>query len=107
MSIHSFTRTLELIAKEISVEVQLTTLLTFLFVAQRGKCTQKDVEMELGVSNASASRNVSFWTDRRYDRAEGLNFIERVEGNYDRRFKELTLTQRGKSFYKKVMEASA
>jgi DNA-binding MarR family transcriptional regulator len=50
---------------------------------------------------------VSYWTDRRYDRQEGLGFIDRVEGDHDRRFKELTLSTKGKQFYKKLQEASA
>lgn len=106
MSAAQLTCALELISKEISGEASITTVLAFLFVARRGKCTQKDVEVELGISNASTSRNVSYWTDRRYDRNKGMNFIERVEGDYDRRFKELTLTPIGKAFYKRLLEAS-
>jgi DNA-binding MarR family transcriptional regulator len=106
VSAHQLTRALELISEEISGEVSITTVLVFLFVARRGKCTQKDVEVELKISNASASRNVSFWTDRRYDRAKGFGFIERIEGDHDRRFKELTLTPNGQAFYKRLLEAS-
>lgn len=105
MQVHQLTRALELIAKRVSGEASLTTVLTFLFVAQRGKCTQKDVELELKISNASASRNVSYWTDRRYDRQEGMKFIERVENDFDRRFRELTLTPMGKKFYNELLEA--
>lgn len=103
MAIHQLTRALEFVSKKVSGEASLTTLLTFLFVAQRGRCTQKDVEIELKVSNAAVSRNVSYWTDRRYDRQEGMNFIERVEDDHDRRFKELTLTTAGKKFYQELL----
>jgi DNA-binding MarR family transcriptional regulator len=107
MSVHSLTRSLELVAKDLGGEMQVNTMLVFLFVAKRGKCTQKDVELDLKISNAAASRNVSYWTDRRYDRQEGLGFIDRVEGDHDRRFKELTLSPRGKDFYKKLLAAAA
>ncbi|WP_316172950.1 MarR family transcriptional regulator [Bradyrhizobium sp. SZCCHNRI2049] len=104
MSIHQFTRALDLVSDKTSGECSLLTLRTFLFVAKRGKCTQKDVELELKISNAAASRNVSWWTDRRYDRQQGMNFIERVEQDADRRFKELTLTAQGKKFYAELLE---
>ena len=78
MQVHELARTIEYISKKIGGDAQLTTVMTFLFVAQRGRCTQKDVEEELGLTNSSASRNVSFWTHRRFDREPGLNFIERV-----------------------------
>lgn len=99
-----FTRLLELVAKEVNGELQINTLLTFLFIAHRGKCTQRDVEEGLKITTASASRNVSFWTDRRFDRQDGMDFVERVVDDYDRRLRNLTLTKKGKEFYKKVME---
>lgn len=107
MSIHHFTRTLELISKDVGPEIQLTTILAFLFVASRGKCTQKDVEEELKLTNASASRNVSFWTERRFDRQPGMGFVERVENDFDRRLRELTLTPKGKAFYKRLLEINS
>ncbi|HEY0329778.1 MAG TPA: MarR family transcriptional regulator [Rhodopseudomonas sp.] len=107
MQIQQFTRAIEFISERVSGEVSLLTIKTFLFIASRGKCTQKDVEMELKVSNAAVSRNVSYWTDRRYDREAGMKFIERVENDYDRRFRELTLTPAGKQFYKELQQVMA
>ena len=104
---HRLARALDLIAKDISGEVQVNTLLTFLFIAERGTCTQSDVEAYLKISTAGASRNVSYWTDRRFDRTEGMGFIERVQDDYDRRLRNLSLTAKGKVFYKKLMEVSA
>ncbi|MDE2379666.1 MarR family winged helix-turn-helix transcriptional regulator [Bradyrhizobium sp.] len=104
VSIQRLTRALELISKEVG-GVHVHTVSAFLFVARRGKCTQKDVEIELGLSNAAISRNISFWTSRRYDRGKGLGFIQAVENDYDRRFKELTLTPLGVAFYKRLLEA--
>ena len=107
MQVHSFTRTLEFLSKEIGPELSVATLLTFLFVAQRGKCVQKDVEEGLKLTNASTSRNISYWTDRRFDRRPGMNFIERVEDDHDRRLRNLSLTPKGKAFYKRLLEAAA
>jgi len=83
-------------------EVQLQTMLAFLYVARRGTCTQKDVEIELGMTNATASRNISYWTERRFDRRPGIGFIERREDDHDRRYKVLQLTARGRSFFEKL-----
>jgi DNA-binding MarR family transcriptional regulator len=106
LTTHRLVRALELIAQEVSGEVQVTTLLTLLFVAERGNCTQKDVEEGLKLTNATTSRNVSYWTDRRYDRAEGMNFIDRVPDDHDRRIRNLSLTPRGKLFHKRLLETN-
>lgn len=95
---------LEWIGEEVSHECTLQTLRTFLFVASRGKCTQKEVELYLNVPNATASRNVSYWTDRRSDRQPGLGFIRREEDDYDRRMRNLSLTKRGEAFLSKIKE---
>lgn len=95
---------LEWIAEEVSPEVQLQTLRAFLFVASRGKCTQKDVEHNLNMTASSASRNISYWTDRRFDRENGMNYIERREDDLDRRLKVLALTKQGLTFYNKLKE---
>jgi len=101
---HRLHRALELISNRVGGDISLLNLQTFLFIAQRGKCTQKDVEVELKVSNAAVSRNVSIWTDRRYDRNPGVKFVEGVQNDYDRRIRELTLTSLGKEFYKELVE---
>jgi DNA-binding MarR family transcriptional regulator len=98
---HELIRVLEAFAK-VDPEIQLQTILAFLYVARREKCTQKDVELELGMTNAAASRNISYWTDRRFDRKPGVGFIDRKEDDQDRRFKQLQLTARGQSFYEKI-----
>lgn len=84
-------------------EMQLPTILAFLYVARRGECTQKDIEVELRMTNATASRNISYWTDRRFDRRPGIGFIERREDDHDRRYKALKLNTRGRSFYEKLL----
>lgn len=87
---------------EIDNELQIQTLRAFLFVAHRGTCTQKDVELGLGYTNSSASRNISYWTERRFDKKKGKGFIIRAEDPDDRRFKILSLTENGKSFFQKI-----
>lgn len=88
----------------VDAELQLQTLRCFLFVAHRGSCTQKDVENALKLSNASASRNISYWTERRFDRKDGKGFIMRVDDPHDRRFRVLTLTKKGRDFFNLLRE---
>ena len=95
---------LDWLTTETAPEMQLSTLRAFLFVATRGGCTQKEVEEGLGLSNAAASRNISYWTERRFDREPGKGFIKREEEDYDRRSKRLTLTKKGEAFYKQIKD---
>lgn len=90
---------LDWVSEQTAVEIQMSTLRVFLFVATRGKCTQRDVEVYLGTTGASTSRNISYWTERRFDREPGLGFIRREEDDYDRRIRNLTLTKKGQAFY--------
>lgn len=87
---------------EVDNELQIQTLRAFLFVAHRGTCTQKDVELALKYTNSSASRNISYWTALRFDKREGKDFIIRLEDPSDRRYKVLTLTKKGKEFLEKI-----
>ena len=102
MNIHDLDTVLDLFASEVSPEVQVQTIRTLLFIASRGSCNQKEIEKELNFTNASASRNVSYWTDRKADRKEGMQFVVRTEDPYDRRYKILTLSRKGKEFMEKV-----
>ncbi|CAB4125035.1 MarR Transcriptional regulators [uncultured Caudovirales phage] len=98
----AFLNVLEFVGRETHQEVTLLTLRTFLYIAQRGVCFQREIEHYLGLSNATASRNVSYWTERRFDRNPGLGFVARTEDDYDRRQKNLTLTKTGRAFYAKL-----
>lgn len=102
MDINIFNRALEFIGDTADKELPLNILRTFLFIAQRGACTQKELERHLGLTNSTASRNVSYWTDRRFDRKPGLGFLMRVEDPHDRRFRTVTLTNKGREFYERL-----
>lgn len=89
---------------ELDPMMQISSMLTFLFIAQRGIASQKDVENMLGLSNAAASRNVSYWAEHKKFGVEGYGFVERFEDPRDRRAKLLRLTPAGKRFYDKIKE---
>lgn len=88
----------------IDPEMQLNTMLTFLYIARRGVCIQQDIERELGLSNATASRNVSYWTAQKAYNKPGVGFVERMEDPKDRRQRLLRLTKEGKAFFDRIQE---
>lgn len=101
MDVNTLTREIETFA-DVDPEMQIHTMLVFLFIAQRGTCTQKDLEVSLGLTNATASRNVSYWCERKTYTQEGIGFVERTEDPRDRRYKLLRLSKAGQKFYAKV-----
>lgn len=101
MDFARFTREIELF-KTLDAEMQLSTLLVFLYIAQRGVCTQKDVEISLGLNNATASRNVAYWTKEKRYQQPGMDFVLREEDPKDRRYKRLSLTPAGREFFQRI-----
>lgn len=95
---------LEWIGDEVTDEVQINTLRAFLFVASRGGCVQKDVEHYLKQTNATSSRSISFWTERRFDRKPGVGFIKREIDEHDQRYRNLRLTKKGQAFFEKLQK---
>lgn len=93
------------ISEAVDNELPLQTLRAIIYVAVRGSCTQKDLEDDLGMTNGSASRNISYWADIRFDRKPGKNFIMRVEDPADRRYRILTLTKTGRNFIDGLRES--
>lgn len=98
MDINILRKAIEEFSK-INPEANTTMLLIFLFIAYRGVCTQKDLEVNLGLTNATASRGVSWWTENKRYGLEGVGYVERTEDPRDRRYKLLKLTPAGKKFY--------
>lgn len=101
MDINELRGALETFA-EVDSEIQVQTMLVFLYIAQAGTCTQKSIENAMAISPAAASRNVAYWTDRRFDRRPGMGFVLKQEDDHDRRFKTLSLTLKGTQFYEQL-----
>ncbi len=100
--INEFRTALELFKDEVDPEVNVNLVLIFLEVARRGVCNQKDVEVVLNLTNATASRGVSWWSDAKRPNIPGMGFIARGEDPTDRRYKLLRLTSAGLQFYDKL-----
>jgi DNA-binding MarR family transcriptional regulator len=97
MDINQTLRELEILSR-IQVDMQLSTLRTLLFVAQRGQCNQADIENYLGISRASVSRNIAYWTKVKFNKNPGSGFLTTEEDPVDRRHKIIKLTYNGQLF---------
>lgn len=76
----------------------INAALTLLYVAQHEPCLKKDMELALGFSTASGSRNTDYLTKINRLRQEGLDLINKEDDPDDRRQTILTLTPKGKEF---------
>lgn len=104
MNTQQLQRLISFLQEEVSEELQINTLKAFLAVAEKGECTQQELEAILDTNQSGVSRNISYWTNRRFDRKPGMGFIERVEDDYDRRFKRLRLSKKGKAFLERLQD---
>ena len=95
-------RAFKLLSDEIDPGLSIQTMRVFLFIAQKGECSLVEIEQGLNMTNASTSRNVSYWTERRFDRKPGKNMVERLIDDYDQRYKIVRLNDAGKQFYEKI-----
>lgn len=104
MDVNRLVNLLEVFA-EIDPNISMPSVLTFLYIARRGKVVQKDIELALGLSGVATSRNVSYWADMKFRDKPGKGFVERYEDPMNRRFKVIQLTPEGKAFYQKLLES--
>jgi len=65
--------------------------------------TMRDVETRMGVSNATLSRNISYWSKWKRHELPGMDFIQTVDDPTDRRYKIAKLTPKGQAFFEKVV----
>lgn len=104
MTASSFMNLLKWLKNDFDGQMSVDMLLTFLFVATKGDCTQNELEDELGYTNSGASRNVSWWTHRTFNKRPGKDFIRREIDPDDMRFRRLELTKKGREFYAALQE---
>ena len=87
--------------RKLDSEMQLQTVLAFLIIAnkndQGSTVTIKEVGELLGVTSASASRNVAALTKFSRHRREGHDLIETYENQELRVEKLINLTEKGKA----------
>ena len=87
--------------RKLDNEIQAQTVQTFLAIAmnKNDKVPMADLSDLLGVSQASCSRNVAFFTDWTRKKVKGPNLLGSKEDPMERRRKLVYLTPKGKQFY--------
>jgi len=87
--------------RKLDNEIQAQTVQTFLAIAmsKKEKVPMADLMETLGVSQASCSRNVAFFTDWTRKKIKGPNLLASKEDPMERRRKLVYLTPKGKQFY--------
>lgn len=94
--------------KEIDPDITLPSMLSFCYYVEKdGEAgNQYAMEQRLDMSTATASRATSHWLKYKRPRVEGHNFMESIPDPEDRRYKMITLNDRGKAFAEKLKEAT-
>jgi DNA-binding MarR family transcriptional regulator len=104
MSVQGIRKAIRLLEefRKLDQELQMQAAVTFLLIAEAGDegIRQLDLQNRLGMSQASASRNVALltkvhWRGPKY---EGHDLVAREEDPNDRRNKIVRLTARGRRF---------
>lgn len=84
--------------RDLDPEVPATTILCFLVVSQAESedVHMKDLQQSLGITPASASRNIAYLSKEHRLGKPGLDLVETYEDPADRRFKRIRLKPKGK-----------
>ena len=84
----------------------INAALTLLYVASNEPCLKRDMELALGFSTATGSRNTDYLSKINRLRTPGLDFINKVDDPDDRRQTVLTLTPKGKEFIQQLEDSA-
>lgn len=85
--------------------IEAQTMQALFHVAAHPGQTVQDVGTAIGMTTASATRNVSYLLDYRAPGERGYGLVQMALDPYDRRIKRLTLTQRGQAFIDSIARA--
>lgn len=89
--------------RTVDPNISVNAILAFLYALDQDKYpTQKDIEQKLDVSNAAASRNISYWLRFKKGKVAGQDFLTQAPDVMDRRSMVLTPTQKGRLFVKQL-----
>ena len=103
MHMREFIKGLELLSV-VDRDMQISTALTLLYVAEREGQHQIDIEKRTGLSNAAISRNVAYWSKWKQHKKPGHEMMESVIDPQDRRYRKLMLTKKGTTFINRLKE---
>ena len=90
--------------RSLNNEIQAQTMQTFLYVAMSDQrvIPMQDMGKELGLSQASVSRNISFFNKVNRHRKKGVGLLSTREDPKERRRKLVHLTNPGVKFFNEL-----
>lgn len=93
--------------KKLDPDITLPSMLAFLYYVECDEQTGNQYKMEqrLEMSGATASRATAHWLKWKRPKRSGLNMVESVPDPQDRRFRMITLNNRGAKFAQRIEKA--
>lgn len=90
--------------KKLDPDITLPSMLAFLYyVESDGKAgNQFEMEKRLNMSTATASRATSHWLDFKRPKVPGLDMLTSIPDPQDRRYRMITLNQKGAKFVERI-----
>ena len=85
-----------------SHELPIQALSCLAYIASHNNCNKQDMEVELGMSRASGSRNTDWLSRTHRLNKSGLNLIKKEIDPTDKRKTILSLTRQGKDLVHKI-----
>ena len=85
--------------------IEAQTMQALFHIAANPGETVQDVGKAIGMTTASASRNVAYLMDYRVPGERGYGLVHMALDPYDRRIKRLTLTHKGQTFIDSIARA--
>lgn len=105
MNADQFENGLDYFLTHIGSDINPMAIKTFLYIARHDNCTQDSLGQHLGLSVAARSRQVAYWSDKRFDGRPGPDFVERLINREDGRYRALALNAAGKKFYQGFLKS--
>lgn len=90
--------------KKVDPDITLPSMLAYLYYVENdGKAgNQYSMEQRLDMSTATASRATSHWLDYKKPNVPGLGMLDSIPDPKDRRYRVITLNQRGMIFAERI-----
>ena len=90
--------------KKVDPDITLPSMLAFMYAVERDgqSGNQFEIDKQLDMSGATASRAIAHWLSYKKPRIKGLDMLDSVPDPEDRRYRLITVNKRGSIFAERV-----